>query len=735
MLLTPLSPRSEWVWKFPSQKYLSALNEAVGANPSSSGSRHDSISELDNKTRFGPACNAAVWLKGCDPKAVESRSQPVLFGGPVDANNVNPGASALPGHAANGGRQVSPEAASTNGSNALFRESSSSSSTSSRYTLYNRNLINSSGNGHSNVNSGTDTKIPVERVNSRSHSINTDNWRLDRNERPSDRSDFRSNVNSKYDYDSGRGRGNSTSNHSSSAGSRNTHPHHDRHHDHGGRHGDRHDRHDRNPHHNNGHTNYYYEEPTPEWMDEPTERFSMMDLGGFADDHRGSSPQPSTSQSDSPSNSTNSNRTDDSVEGKLNEASYNSNRAGKGQKSSVPTSNSDESAVYLESLLEDMLKFTEEPAEIPIQQASVHDSPVTNFGSKSSKWFSPSDETTSGGMQYQPMIHQQLHNQPQNSHSQQLQSQQHPRGHRITSASFPTSSMVPHQVLLQARQQANALAPSPGQPLKHSRSNEIPVMLSVNQQAQHSQPMNLPQMHQMHIHHQQSQMGQGKMMNQAMQEKPPADLLKLLQSGIAQPQQSPHPMYGQGPQALNPVTSDQAMIQHQLFMQRQAFQQQIQAQQQQQQQQQQHHHQQHHHPSQSLPPQPPPPQARVIHPGQVNSSDGSNMLLRLLQQSRNPGQGAPIHLAAQQPARFPFAANLPRPTQAKSLDEIERSFRSTGTALPPQSVSAFNKPSAPQSSVPVTLPGTSSESNSEDRQAFDRLIFKLQQASNMRGPK
>ena len=710
------------------------LTEAAGANSSSTGSRHDSICELDNKTRFGPACNAAVWLKGCDPKAVESRNQqPVLFGGPLDSNNPNLGVPALPGHASNGGRQVSPEAASTNGSNVLFRESSSSS-TSSRYTLSNRNLINSSGNGHSNVNSGSDTKIPVERVNTRSHSINNDNWRLDRNERPSDRSDFRSNVNSKYDYDSGRGRGNSTSNHSSSTGSRNNHPHHDRHHDHGARHGDRYDRHDRHSHHNNGHNNYYYEEPTPEWMDEPTERYSMMDLGGFADDHRGSSPQPSTSQSDSPSNSTNSNRTDDSVEGKLNEASYNSNRTGKGQKTCVPTSNSDESAVYLESLLEDMLKFTEEPAteEIPIQQASVHDSPVTSFGSKSSKWFSPSDEATSGGMQHQPMLQQQLHNQAQNSHLQQLQSQQHQRGHRIITGSFPTSSMVPHQVLLQARQQGNSLAPlPPGQPLKHSRSNEIPVMLSVNQQTQQTQPpINLPQVHQLQIHHQQSQVNQGKMMNQPV-DKTPADLLKLLQSGIAQQQaQSQHPLYsGQGQPALNPMISDQAMIQHQLFMQRQAFQQQIQAQQQQQQ----HHH---HHSSQSLPP-PPPPQARAIHSGQGNSSDSSNVLLRLLQQNRNPGQAGQIHLPGQQQsARIPFA-NLPRPTQAKSLDEIERSFRSnTGPALPTQSVSAFNnKPSAPQSSVPVTLAGASNESNSEDRQAFDRLIFKLQQASNMRGPK
>lgn len=544
------SPRSEWVWKFPSPKYLSMLTETAGANSSSTGSRHDSICELDNKTRFGPACNAAVWLKGCDPKAVESRNQqPVLFGGPLDSNNPNLGVPALPGHASNGGggRQVSPEAASTNGSNALFRESSSTSSSTSRYTLSNRNIINSSGNGHSNVNSGSDTKIPVERVNTRSHSINNDNWRLDRNERPSDRSDFRSNVNNKYDYDSGRGRGNSTSNHSSSTGSRNNHQHHhDRHHDHGGRHGDRHDRHDRHSHHNNGHSNYYYEEPTPEWMDEPTERYSMMDLGGFADDHRGSSPQPSTSQSDSPSNSTNSNRTDDSVEGKLTDASYPSNRnTGSGQKTCVPTSNSDESAVYLESLLQDMLKFTEEPAEIPIQQhASVHDSPVTNFGSKSSKWFSPSDEAASGGMQYQSMLQQQLHNQhqAQNSHlhsqmhsqhqqPHQQQQQHAPRGHRIITGSFPTSSMVPHQVLLQARQQGNSIANlPPGQSLKHSRSNEIPVMLSVNQQTQQIHPQqhpSLPPHHQLQIHHQQSQMNAGKMMNQAM-DKTPADLLKLL---------------------------------------------------------------------------------------------------------------------------------------------------------------------------------------------------------------
>lgn len=671
-----------------------------------------------------------MWLKGCDPKAVESRNQPVLFGGPIDSNNANLGVPVVPGHTSNGGRQVSPEAATaTNGSNALFRESSSTS-TSSRYTISNRNLNNSSGNGHSNVNSGTDTKIPVERVNTRSHSINNDNWRLDRNDRPSDRSDFRSNVNSKYDYDSGRGRGNSTSNHSSSTGSRSNHSHHDRHHDHSARHGDRHDRHDRHSHHNNGHSNYYYEEPTPEWMDEPTERYSMMDLGGFADDHRGSSPQPSTSQSDSPSNSTNSNRTDDSVEGKLSEGSYNSTRTGKGQKTCVPTSNSDESAVYLESLLEDMLKFTEEPSEIPIQQAtSVHGSPVANFGSKSSKWFSPSDEATIGGMQYQQMLQQQLHNQQQNSHLQQLQSQQHPRAARIITGSFPTSSMVPHQVLLQARQQGTSLAPLPGQSLKHNRSNEIPVMLSVNQQQQ-AQQMNLPQVHQLPIHHQQSQLSHGKVMNQAI-DKTPADLLKLLQSGIAQQQQSQHPLYGQAPQPLPPpmLNSDQAMMQHQLLMQRQAFQQQIQAQQQQQQQQQHHHP--HHHPSQSLQSQ---AQPRAIHSGQGSSSDNSNMLLRLLQQNRNSGQAGHIQLATQQSARVPFA-NLPRPTQAKSLDEIERSLRSTGTAASTQSVSAFNKASVPQASVPVTLTGNSNESNLEDRQAFDRLIFKLQQASNMRGSK
>lgn len=686
MLFASCSPRCDLVWKSTAAKYLITINEASGANTSSTGSRHDSISEADSKTRFGPT-NSSSWHKGCDPKAVESRNQqqPSLFAGPVDSSSL--GVNTNPGHSSNG-RHLLPETGPTgSGSNLLFRESVS------RFT--NRNMNTSSGNGH---NSDGKLSITNDRASGvRSNSINHDsNWRSDH--RPSDRSDF-SRSNSKHDYDSGRGRGNSTS---SMYPPRNNHGHNDRHHDRHG--GDRHGHHDnRHSHHNNGHS--YYEEPTPEWMDEPTEKYEMMDLGGFEDDTRGASPQPSTSQSDSPSNSTNSNRTDES-EPKVDQT----NGLNKGQASAPMASPDEYDSPEFDLMLENMLKFTEDDSsEIPIQHQQESPS-STVIGSKSSKWFaSPNEVNLVPTSLHAMMMMNQQPSQPPPTGGRSL------RGTGQAGPFPPTSSMVPHQVLL--RQQGSSVAQGNSQSQMYSKLNRPSDQHSM-MQMQHQQP-NI-QVHQLQVHHhhqQQQPQLQNKIAHHQSSMGKAGDLLRLIQTNLQQPQPQ-HSMYGQAPPPMAPVAvmnqpdRETAILQQQLAMQQQQIQMQhIQAQRQQQQQQQ---------------PQPHMAQ-RVVLTGQGNTSDQTQLLIaRLMNQSTDRG-GPHSHLPGHsQSSRPPFMPQNPNslnpPTHAKSLDEVERSFQSS-TSSQPVNMNPFK--SAAATLQPMAAPGQANESNSDEKVAFDRLMTKL----------
>lgn len=112
---------------------------------------------------------------------------------------------------------------------------------------------------------------------------------------------------------------------------------------------------DRNAHYSNNHNSHQrnnYEE-TPEWMDEPTSKFEMMNLGGFEDDVRG---RPEESDRKPAASSSQALTTQPE------------------ERSNTPD---------FERLMKDMLNFTEEESftEIPVTL------PESESGSKSSKWF------------------------------------------------------------------------------------------------------------------------------------------------------------------------------------------------------------------------------------------------------------------------------------------------------------------------------------------------------------
>ena len=103
--------------------------------------------------------------------------------------------------------------------------------------------------------------------------------------------------------------------------------------------------------HNTQHRNNY--EETPEWMSEPTSKFEMMNLGGFADDTRGS-PEEAPDRRPAAGSSPPADRRE--------------------ERSSTPD---------FERMMKDMLNFTDEDSvtEIPVTL------PEADSGSKSAKWF------------------------------------------------------------------------------------------------------------------------------------------------------------------------------------------------------------------------------------------------------------------------------------------------------------------------------------------------------------
>lgn len=102
------------------------------------------------------------------------------------------------------------------------------------------------------------------------------------------------------------------------------------------------------------HRNSGYED-APEWMSEPTSKFEMMTLGGFADDTRGIPEEQETQQ--------------------------------KVASKPVPISQADERSITpdFERMMKDMLNLTEED---PVTEIPVMLTEPQTVGSKSSKWFS-----------------------------------------------------------------------------------------------------------------------------------------------------------------------------------------------------------------------------------------------------------------------------------------------------------------------------------------------------------
>lgn len=130
--------------------------------------------------------------------------------------------------------------------------------------------------------------------------------------------------------------------------------------------------------HRGQHNGYNNEESTPEWMDEPTSKFEMMDLGGFEDDHRGKQ---------------------ETNENKKAEVIPEEEPRRTPSREQVHDSTPEERSVTpeFERLMKDMWKITDE--DIVSETAVEHESP-RDFGSKSSRWFGgqsgPQDHQSSG---------------------------------------------------------------------------------------------------------------------------------------------------------------------------------------------------------------------------------------------------------------------------------------------------------------------------------------------------